>query len=265
VPRSCRSRPSGCSNWRRSSPPAAWISRDQLTALLWPELPPDAARRNLRKLIFRAQRQPWFGAEVRADALRWEVSSDLSDFDAAIAAARRFASASLRIADEHGLSVARTFALVNLALIEIEDRNFDAARTYLAQARAADDATGEGMVSVDIRLAHGRLLVRTGQPDAALPFLREGLAMARARLDEPNQLAAIAAVAEYHAQRGERVMAAAYWMLVAGQPAVESGELQDARRGLGALDLAPDETAQAEQAARELTLDALCRRLLEDA
>lgn len=65
----------------------AWISRDQLTSLLWPELLSDAARRNLRKLIFRAQRQSWFGAEVRADALRWEVASDLNDFELAIAAA----------------------------------------------------------------------------------------------------------------------------------------------------------------------------------
>ena len=61
-----------------------WVTRDQLIALLWPELDGEAARRNLRKLVFRARRQPWFdGLETRTDALRWRVDSDLRDFDSA--------------------------------------------------------------------------------------------------------------------------------------------------------------------------------------
>jgi predicted ATPase/DNA-binding SARP family transcriptional activator/Tfp pilus assembly protein PilF len=179
------------------------------------------------------------------------------------AGARRFGTTCLGIAEEHGLSLVRTYALVNLGLIEIEEGNFAAAHGYLEQARAADDATGEGMVSVDIRLARGRLQLRTGHPEVALPLLRDGLAMARTRLDEPNQIAAIGAFAEYHACRGERLLAATYWNLIAGQPAIEAGEAQDSRRGLEALRLTAAEQEQAEQAARELTLEALGHRLLD--
>jgi hypothetical protein len=119
------------------------------------------------------------------------------------------------------------------------------------------------MVSVVIRLARGRLQLRTGHPEVALPLLRDGLAMARTCLDEPNQIAAIGAFAEYHACRGERLLAATYWTLIAGQPAIEAGEAQDSRRGLEALRLTAAEQEQAERAARELTLEALGHRLLD--
>ena len=63
-----------------------WVTRDQLIGLLWPELDDEAARRNLRKLLFRARRQPWFeGLETRTNALRWRVDSDLHDFETAVA------------------------------------------------------------------------------------------------------------------------------------------------------------------------------------
>lgn len=66
-----------------------WTTRDQLIALLWPDLPAEAARRNLRKLLFRARAQPWLdGLESRADALRWRIESDLRDFERACAEQR---------------------------------------------------------------------------------------------------------------------------------------------------------------------------------
>ena len=65
-----------------------WVTRDQLIGLLWPELDDEAARRNLRKVLFRARRQPWFeGLETRVNALRWCVDSDLRDFETAVAQA----------------------------------------------------------------------------------------------------------------------------------------------------------------------------------
>jgi predicted ATPase/DNA-binding SARP family transcriptional activator len=181
------------------------------------------------------------------------------------AAARRFSTACLAIAEEHGLALVRIYALVNLGLTEIEDRNFAAAAEYLEKARAADDATGGGMVSVDIQLARARLNVRTDRPDAALPLLRKGLALARARLDEPSQIGAIAAFAEYEARRGERHLAATYWTLVTAQPTVEALEAQDARTGLAQLQLTEAETAAAQEAARALTLETLGRRLVGQA
>jgi predicted ATPase/DNA-binding SARP family transcriptional activator/Tfp pilus assembly protein PilF len=64
-----------------------WITRDHAIALLWPALHEEAARRNLRKLLFRARRQPWFdGLQVRTDALHWSADSDLRDFESACAA-----------------------------------------------------------------------------------------------------------------------------------------------------------------------------------
>jgi DNA-binding SARP family transcriptional activator len=64
----------------------AWTKRDQLAALLWPGLADDAARRNLRRLIYDARKRPWIGGiEVHADAVRWLVDSDLRRFEAACA------------------------------------------------------------------------------------------------------------------------------------------------------------------------------------
>ena len=61
-----------------------WTTRDHVVALLWPALDDESARRNLRKLLFRARRQPWFdGLQARTDALRWRADSDLRDFETA--------------------------------------------------------------------------------------------------------------------------------------------------------------------------------------
>ena len=62
-----------------------WLPRDSLAALLWPEHPQAAARRNLRKVVFDARGVP--GAltlEVADDALRWPVASDLQAFEQAL-------------------------------------------------------------------------------------------------------------------------------------------------------------------------------------
>ena len=63
-----------------------WTTRDHLASLLWPEINDESARRNLRKLLFRARQVPWLGGlEARADALRWRVDGDLRDFESALA------------------------------------------------------------------------------------------------------------------------------------------------------------------------------------
>lgn len=66
---------------------SAWVPRDRIVALLWPELATAPARRNLRKLLFRARQVPGLPAiEGEGDALRWRVASDLQRFEAARAA-----------------------------------------------------------------------------------------------------------------------------------------------------------------------------------
>jgi predicted ATPase/Tfp pilus assembly protein PilF len=61
-----------------------WTARELLSTHLWPEADAASARRNLRKLLFRARQQPWLEAlECRGDLLRWCVDSDLEDFESA--------------------------------------------------------------------------------------------------------------------------------------------------------------------------------------
>src|SRR5262245_29324070 len=63
-----------------------WLTRDQIVAVLWPDDAGAAARRDLRKLLFRARAKPWLGAlEARADALRWLVDSDVQAFESCCA------------------------------------------------------------------------------------------------------------------------------------------------------------------------------------
>ncbi len=66
---------------------ADWLPRERLAALFWPAHDADAARRNLRKVLYRlrdlaALPQP----EEHAGALRWRVPTDLHALDAALAA-----------------------------------------------------------------------------------------------------------------------------------------------------------------------------------
>src|SRR6185436_7888202 len=54
-----------------------WVHRDRLAALFWPERSNAEARRNLRKVIFRARAVPGAEAvEATEHALRWQVATD---------------------------------------------------------------------------------------------------------------------------------------------------------------------------------------------
>lgn len=64
-----------------------WVDRRELALLYRPDAPEAEALSYLRKLIFRARRYGWAtGLEVEADALRWQVRTDVALFDAAISA-----------------------------------------------------------------------------------------------------------------------------------------------------------------------------------
>ncbi|MBI3155710.1 MAG: tetratricopeptide repeat protein [Burkholderiales bacterium] len=67
---------------------AAWVTRAELADWLWPEHEPEAARRNLRKVLASAREVVGSGLQVQGDCLRWQVASDLARFDAAAAAGR---------------------------------------------------------------------------------------------------------------------------------------------------------------------------------
>lgn len=66
-----------------------WVERDRLAGLLWPDHEAGAARRNLRKIVFRAREVPWSAdLQVRGKRLRWPVATDLAVFRQALATGR---------------------------------------------------------------------------------------------------------------------------------------------------------------------------------
>ena len=66
-----------------------WVGRRDAAAALWPVAPGPAAATSLRKTLFRLDQVPW-GACVRSDggALRLDGSTDIAEFEAALADSR---------------------------------------------------------------------------------------------------------------------------------------------------------------------------------
>jgi predicted ATPase len=64
-----------------------WVTRDSLLALFWPDRDPSSARNNLRYVLLQARRLRGLdNLEVRGEALRWPVETDLHRFESAVAA-----------------------------------------------------------------------------------------------------------------------------------------------------------------------------------
>ncbi|WP_412030162.1 ATP-binding protein [Deinococcus yunweiensis] len=62
-----------------------WVSRARLAFLFWPDAPEDTARRNLRRLLHRVRELGWLaGLAVQGERLSWAVSTDVTDFEAAV-------------------------------------------------------------------------------------------------------------------------------------------------------------------------------------
>lgn len=58
-----------------------WVSRDKLADLFWTSAAPQAARRNLRKIIFKVRELDWLtGFEADEQGARWNVDTDFSSF-----------------------------------------------------------------------------------------------------------------------------------------------------------------------------------------
>jgi DNA-binding SARP family transcriptional activator len=63
----------------------AWVGRDELLALFWPEADEAAARHGLRLWISRAKAIPWVdGLEIERPRLRWAPPTDVAAFRAAL-------------------------------------------------------------------------------------------------------------------------------------------------------------------------------------
>ncbi len=78
----------------------SWVARAELAALLWPDQDSKLANTNLRKALFRLQGLP--GAEqieVQPGGLRFEVRTDVHDFEAAVRQQRIAEALALRCGD----------------------------------------------------------------------------------------------------------------------------------------------------------------------
>jgi predicted ATPase/DNA-binding SARP family transcriptional activator/Tfp pilus assembly protein PilF len=66
-----------------------WVSRERLSFLFWSDVPPDAARHNLRQLLSRTRVLEFsVGLEVEIPRLRWAVETDVAAFARALAGGR---------------------------------------------------------------------------------------------------------------------------------------------------------------------------------
>src|SRR5438552_14780490 len=78
----------------------SWVGRAELAMLLWPEQERKLAYTNLRKILFRSQSMP--GAdriEPQGGALRFDVDTDVSDFEQALREDRIADELALRTCD----------------------------------------------------------------------------------------------------------------------------------------------------------------------
>ena len=63
----------------------SWVGRAELASLLWPEQETKLAYTNLRKTLFRLQSAAWAPSlDAQGGALRFEVATDVADFEAAL-------------------------------------------------------------------------------------------------------------------------------------------------------------------------------------
>jgi predicted ATPase/DNA-binding SARP family transcriptional activator len=123
-----------------------WLDRDRIAALLWPTHALPEARRNLRKVVFRARAVPGAQAlESNDHALRWDVATDLQALH----------DACQRGDADHGLAQRRGPPLQG-----VDDAGNGALAEVLAAARTRID-------EVWLNAAHEQLRAQTQAPAQA--------------------------------------------------------------------------------------------------
>ena len=162
-----------------------WIGRAQLAALLWPGLDARLANANLRKTLFRMQSQPWAQAlEVQPNAVRFDVASDMREFEAALREGRAADALQARAGDFlEGFDGGDSDAWSDWLGFE-RDRLRGAWRTLALERMAADIEAGEAIglsarmlaadpIDEDALRANMQWLARSGQVAGARRAYRE--------------------------------------------------------------------------------------------
>ncbi|MBX3605943.1 MAG: tetratricopeptide repeat protein [Piscinibacter sp.] len=149
---------------------ADWVGRERLAALLWPEHDSEAARRNLRKVLFRIREVPDLPPiEERGVALRWPVATDLAEFERAAAAGDHARAAALWRGDPwQGLDTGAPGPLTDWLAFERGRLRGLWRQAVLALAGAADPAPAAAWAR--------RLLAADALDEEALRLLLRALA-----------------------------------------------------------------------------------------
>lgn len=157
-----------------------WAAREALAALLYPDHPADAARRNLRKVLFLARKlTPAVPLQEQGELLSWPVDSDVQRFDAACRqqdwalALRWYAGPFLQGLDSACVGPLRSW--LDDERRRLQARWHDACTRRLRQLQddpAACQALAEQLLKEDpsdeVALeALGRAQVQVGQPETA--------------------------------------------------------------------------------------------------
>ncbi len=160
-----------------------WVGRDRLAVLFWPESDETTAKRNLRQLVLRARRLPLQPPlEATPDALRWPVSSDLTEFRRALAdgdAASAVAAYGGPLLDAFAVHDVGGFDAwlegerdrLRLAFLEVGVRHADelvASGRYEEAVRLLARVHDADPLAEDVLAAYVRALYLAGRRDAAL-------------------------------------------------------------------------------------------------
>ena len=171
-----------------------WVSRSELTALLWPDQDTKLAQTNLRKALFRLHALPWgHQIEAQAGALRFEPSTDVLSFEAALRE-RRLADAVDGYRGDllAGFDDDRNDAW--LGWLTFERDRLRTAWRGAAQEHLASDVAASEAINLAARLleadpfdeaalrAYMSWLVRAGQPARARQAYRDYVARIAAEL-----------------------------------------------------------------------------------
>ncbi|MEO5882492.1 MAG: tetratricopeptide repeat protein [Caldimonas sp.] len=139
-----------------------WVSRERLSALFWPDHPADAARRNLRKVLYRLHElgTEVFGAtplEEQGGAMRWAVATDLAEFEQAVEQGDRAAALAVWQGEPwQGIDAGASAALADW--LQLERQRLAARWRDTLLSSAADAAKPlESLRLAELALAHNPL------------------------------------------------------------------------------------------------------------
>ncbi len=149
-----------------------WVERSRLGALLWGELPEEAASRNLRQALQRVRRLPWAaGLEEEGRRLRWLVPTDLAEVRSALASGVEPTAPVGQLLD--GLEGYESGPFADWLVFEREELWRDLRGRLLA---LADGAAARGDLAASARLLDALLAGDPFDDDALVARLRVGAA-----------------------------------------------------------------------------------------